>query len=277
MLNRGVSYSMRSVVLKTAFLSILSAYSIFNRCFGFPDPLQGEEKLIAKHLPTDAEKLLYKGREYQLEQLDGTGNKEIIVPYKLKNIENAVFLLVIQYDDNNSKSFKLKGDGESLDRLEFVDINRDSKKEVLLGTKMGKEIFRLTTFAYSDNKINKEFSYPYSRLEVLLNENSDKGTALAFWIRDENNCYKVNVVRWNGIELVEAKDLMKAYFSKVVDYHRNLTLKEKDNAFAWYYLADAQIKAGQKKDALESIARGVALNKDLPTKQDFEALKRKCK
>ncbi|WP_180375381.1 hypothetical protein [Clostridium thermarum] len=38
-----------------------------------------------------------------------------------------------------------------------------------------------------------------------------------------------------------------------------------------------KIKAGRKKDALDSIARGIALNKDRPTNQEFESLKRRCK
>ncbi|WP_163215906.1 hypothetical protein [Clostridium thermarum] len=58
---------MRSAIVKTAFLCVLSAYSVF---YKYPvviqTPLLKEEKLIAKHLPLDAEKLLYNGREYQL-------------------------------------------------------------------------------------------------------------------------------------------------------------------------------------------------------------------
>jgi bla regulator protein BlaR1 len=267
---------MRSLLLYIAFIYVFSTNIVNKSSFNVLTPLLEEERQIAKHLPAEAEKLFYQGVEYLVEQLDGTGNKEIIVPYKMKDIENAIFLLVIQYDDKNSISYKLKGDGESIQRLEIIDINKDSKKEILVGTQMGKELFRLNTFSFNKNGPNKEFSYPYNRLEILDTDDSTKDCAFAFWIEDDNNCYKVNVVRWNGSELVEASDLRRKYFSKVVAYHKELTLKEKDNAFAWYYLADAQIKAGQKKEALVSIAKGVALNKDTPTKQEFEMLKRKC-
>jgi bla regulator protein BlaR1 len=236
-----------------------------------------EEKQILKHLPIEAEKIRFSGMDYILEELDGTGNKEIIVPYKEKDIENAVFLLVINYDDNKSSCYKLKGDGDAVERLEFVDINNDNKKEILLGTQIGTELFRLNVFSYKDGSIDKEFSYSYSKLELLNNKNKEKRTAIALWTKNNGNCYKVAVVRWNGSELVEALDLRKEYFIKVIDYYKELTIKEKDNPLAWYYLADAQIKGGYKKDALTSIAKGVALNKDYPTKQEFEALKIRIK
>jgi len=98
---------------------------------------------------------------------------------------------------------------------------------------------------------------------------------MAFWKRMQQNCFKIELVRWNGKELVEAKDISKKYYLKVVEYYKNLCSLQKDNAWAWYYLAEAQIKTGNKKDAAISIANGVALNKDTPTKQQFEELKSK--
>lgn len=91
----------------------------------------------------------------------------------------------------------------------------------------------------------------------------------------QQNCFKIELVRWNGKELVEAKDISKKYYLKVVEYYKNLCSLQKDNAWAWYYLAEAQIKTGNKKDLAISIANGVALNKDTPTKQQFEELKSK--
>ena len=39
--------------------------------------------------------------------------------------------------------------------------------------------------------------------------------------------------------------------------------------FYWYYVADAQIKAGDKKAALKSIEKGSNLNRGYPSKEDF--------
>lgn len=49
-----------------------------------------------------------------------------------------------------------------------------------------------------------------------------------------------------------------------------------DIGFYWYYLADSQIKAGNKKDALESIDKGLSLNTAYPTKESFNKLKEKA-
>lgn len=267
---------MRHTVLTLVMLRMISLIIGYDNCDFRVTPVLEEEKQISKHLPAEAEVISFTGTEYMKEDLDGDGNKEIVVVYKVKNIEKAVFLLVIAYDNNNSVGYRLKGDGDTVERLEFMDINNCGKKEILFGTNIGGDLFRINVFSYKDSKIGKEFSYTYSKLEFIKTESKDKSTALAFWTRTNDNCYKVSVVRWNGSELVEALDLRKKYFSKVIDYYKELTLKEKDNSFAWYYLADAQIKGGNKKDAMISIAKGVALNKDNPTKQEFEALKKKA-
>lgn len=259
-----------SVITGSILLFLVGSYKVNINA----EPMFKEEKEIAKHLSPEWEKIGFMGAEYLKEQLDGVGNKELIVPFKEKDIEKAVFLLIISYDDNNSISYKLKGDGEFIERLDIVDINKDNKNELLFGTKIGAELFRLNVFSFSKGNISREFSYPYSKFEIL-NGDAEKNAAMAFWVKDSNNCYKVSVVRWNGSELVEALDLRKKYFPKVAQYYGELTIKEKDNAYAWYYLADAQIKSGYKKEALKAIARGVSLNKDYPTKQEFEELKKK--
>lgn len=235
-----------------------------------------EEQYINKHLPSNAEKMLLNKKSYFTEQLDGEGNKEIIVPFKEKDIDKAIFLLIINYDDKGSTAYKVKGEGTSIDRLEFHDVNGDGKKDIVLGTKTGTDLNEITVYSYGKRKIHKEFTYPYNKLEILQ-DSKGSSVIMAFWKRLEHNCFKVELVQWNGKELVEVKDLSKKYFIKVVEYYKNLCSLQKDNAWAWYYLAEAQIKTGNKKDALISIANGVALNRESPTKQQFEQLKSSIK
>ncbi|NLZ48234.1 MAG: hypothetical protein GX895_05490 [Clostridiales bacterium] len=235
-----------------------------------------EEQYINKHLPSKAEKILFKKKNYFTEQLDGKGNKEIIVPFKEKGIDKAIFLLVINYDDTSSTAYKVKGEGSNIERLEFHDINGDGKKDIVLGTRTGMDIHELTVYSHGKNKMHKEFSYSYSKLDIL-EDSKDSSVVMAFWKRGEQNCFKIELVRWNGKELIEAKDLNRKYFAKVVEYYKNLCSLQRDNAWAWYYLADAQIKAGFKEDAAVSIANGVALNKESPSKQQFEQLKSSIK
>lgn len=233
-----------------------------------------EEQYINKHLPSKAEKIILNKKSYFTEQLDGKGNKEIVVPFKEKDIDKAIFLLVINYDDKGSTAYKLKGEGNNIERLEFHDVNGDGKKDIVLGTKAGADLHELTVYSHGKNRMHKEFTYSYSKLEIIQDPKANS-VIMAFWKRMQQNCFKIELVRWNGKELVEAKDISKKYYLKVVEYYKNLCSLQKDNAWAWYYLAEAQIKTGNKKDAAISIANGVALNKDTPTKQQFEELKSK--
>ncbi|HCW03288.1 MAG TPA: hypothetical protein DGK91_01355 [Clostridium sp.] len=259
-------------ILLISFLS--SSMNLINvKSSIFNNPI---EEYINKHLPSKAEKILFNRKNYFTEDLDGKGNKEIIVPFKEKNIDKAIFLLLINYDDKASTAYRVKGEGHSIERLEFHDINGDRKKDIVLGTKTGTDLNELTVYSYGKNKIHKEFSYSYNKLDILQ-DTKDGSVTMAIWNRLEQNCFKIELVRWNGKELVEAKDQTKKYFTKVVEYYKNLCSLQNDNAWAWYYLAEAQIKAGNKKDAAISIANGVALNKEFPTKQQFEELKRSIK
>jgi bla regulator protein blaR1 len=210
--------------------------------------------------------------------LDGDGKNEILGVYRYKDIKNALFLLVLKNVDNRwEKVGTVKGDGYALDVLSFADIDGDGNSDIIFGVKLGSSYSKLNIYLLKERILTKAFSKTYSKLEILdcINSSSKaKKAALAMWVKDTGDAYKIQVVRWNGMELVPAKDLYRSYYSKVVQYYSEKVKEMPEAAFYWYYLADAQGKAGFKKEALKSIAKGISLNKDYPTKQQFEELKR---
>lgn len=260
-------------------MSVIQLFLAFSPCGGYINPSSIQDtdlEQISRRLPQGAEIIQFDNRNYLKSQLDGKGNKEIIIPFRDVNIKNAIFLFIIYKDENINDSCRLKGDGYDIDKLEVLDINGDGKEEILLGTKIGSDLNRLQVFSFNRNRCFKEFSYSYNKYEII-NDNKSKNPAFAFWIKNNGGCYDIEVVRWTGYELIDAPDLYKRYFRKVVDFYKQLSHTQPENPYVWYSLADAQIKIGLKKEALSSIAKGVSLNKELPTKQQFDELKRKIK
>jgi hypothetical protein len=217
------------------------------------------------------EKLVFK------RDIDGDGHKEILAIYKLEKTENVVFLMVIK-DTGGVLSIidSVKGDGFNFDILSFSDVDGDEKEEILLGTTIGEQYRNLYVFKLKDSVVEKLFSTSYSKFEVIENGiygNTTKQAVLALWYRDIEESFKIKTVRWNGMEFIEAKDVHKYYYVKVMNYYADKISKSPNCAHYWFYLAEAQSKCGLKKEALKSISQGVSLDQSYPSKQHFEDLK----
>jgi bla regulator protein BlaR1 len=73
---------------------------------------------------------------------------------------------------------------------------------------------------------------------------------------------------------VNADDQYAEYFREVVvPYDQQLVEQMPGARFAWYYLAEAQVKARMPQEALQSIEQGLSLNIDYPSTYEFEQLK----
>ncbi len=264
-------------ILKTAGYLILFVNLIYSTIFGTKinmlNHTEAELDQIRKYIPENAEIIQIAEKNFLKVQIDSS-REELIAAFKDPNIKNAVFLEIIC---GNNQVFRLKGDGTDISSVEAVDVVGNGNKEILMGTNIGNDINRLNVFSFDGSKFSKEFTYSYSKYELISeNKNSEKAV-FAFWLKNRGGFYDIDIVRWNGSELVPVSTLYKRYYPKVVDYYKQAAKTEGNNAYVWYGLADAQIKAGFKKDALISIGNGVALNQPFPTKQQFDELKRKIK
>jgi tetratricopeptide (TPR) repeat protein len=101
----------------------------------------------------------------------------------------------------------------------------------------------------------------------------DGRVEMALWIHDTGEAYRVHVYRWKQGKLVPALDVYPYYFKKVAAYYQRKTEENPFGAFYWYYLADAQFKAGWHRQALKSIEEAFRLNPGEPWLKALNELK----
>lgn len=87
---------------------------------------------------------------------------------------------------------------------------------------------------------------------------------LAIWVHDTGEAYKVDVYRFEENKLVLAKDVYPYYFKRVEDYYERL-LQSNDFSYYWYYLAEAQKKAGDLEQFMISINKALAFSEPYPS------------
>jgi hypothetical protein len=206
--------------------------------------------------------------------LDKDGNLEAVIPYKLLN---DYYLMVLKnYDGQWRSVFSIKGKGVGINYLDYVDFDNSGVKDIVVGWQIGSIWSELNIFtwkAYGLKRIVKDMNY--SILQIFSVQDSNRKD-FAIWQHDTGEAYKIEVFGIDGDKVFVDKDIYKDYFKMVVRYYEKKVKEMPDAAFYWYYLADAQIKAGEDKEALKSIDKGLNLNMEYPSKAAFLALKAKA-
>lgn len=218
-----------------------------------------------------------------LKDLDNDGRDEIITAYRLAEEtsgedEKMSILVLKEKGQNWVKVLDEPGAGIKLDAALTADLDGDGKQEVLLGRRIGETAAQLSVYEWSNNgldKISREDIY-YSKLDVV-NVQGNSRQDIAVWQHDTGEAYIVDVLKWNKGTFIQDEENYRGYFKEVVvPYYEEKVKAVPDTGFYWYYLADAQIKAGDKKDALKSIDKGLQLNTGYPSPENFNKLKEKA-
>jgi hypothetical protein len=116
---------------------------------------------------------------------------------------------------------------------------------------------------------------PYHMMELL----SNKKIGIAVWQRYIADTYFVDVLKWNGKNLILDEELYSSYYPEIEKFYKD-KISNMDAWFYWYTLADAQIKANLFDKATKSIQKGTTLAKlsSLPeVVENFEQLSDKLK
>ncbi|MMZ56468.1 hypothetical protein D1872_183610 [compost metagenome] len=87
---------------------------------------------------------------------------------------------------------------------------------------------------------------------------------IALWKHDTGDAFEVDVFTWDGTKLAPAPEAYPYYFKKVVQYYEQKVKEMPDAAFYWYYLADAQVKAGQPESGIKSIEKALSIKRAHP-------------
>lgn len=229
---------------------------------------------VNKIIPKDARIINPENPEgskgIQLKDIDGDGNGEAIVLYKLNGADGHAGFLVLKQDSNNkwNKIMDYRSDGSDVNYLNIANVTGNENGDIIIGWQMGSTANGLDLFTWKNKKLEKVASSYYSKIEVseMADKNGNKNgkNDVALWVHDTGEAYIIDVLKWDGSRLVSDTDAYPYYFKTVVPYYEQKIKELPGAAFYWYYLADAQIKAGDSKNALNSINEGLALKKKSP-------------
>ncbi|NEU29242.1 tetratricopeptide repeat protein [bacterium LRH843] len=196
--------------------------------------------------------------------LDWDGKNELLVTYQLKGTSSEAGVIVLkQEQDEWKKVWEQKGLGYDFTYAGFADITGDGKEELLIGWTIGASAGSiLEIYEWSEKSFTKLSSLSYNKLELFEvkdTELEDRNTRLATWQKDTGDVFMVDVYKWDGVELIQDKQSYPLYFPEVINYYQQKLTMDPQPLY-WYYLADAQLKAGKFEDAIESAEQGLELN-----------------
>ncbi len=230
--------------------------------------------IVSEFLPPNAEIInpqnVQEQRGIQLKDINGDGKAEIIALYKVKGNEEQHRLIVLQEEEGKgwSKLLDYRAEGYTADFFKFADITNDGKDDILIGWRLGGTTCGLDIFTWKDNQLKKIASDYYSKIELGTvtepNKKQDDRVTIALWKHDTGDAFEVDVFTWDGTKLAPAPEAYPYYFKKVVQYYEQKVKEMPDAAFYWYYLADAQVKAGQPESGIKSIEKALSIKRAHP-------------
>jgi len=234
---------------------------------------------IERYLPPMAEivllKMPYKSPAVGMADLDGDGVIELVGAYYW---QGEVYIIVLKCSYNDwYVADTIKGKGYNITYFGVAPIISRKENNLIVGWQVGAIWSDLSVYEWTNKGLkdlingNKYFS----RIEVediKGTQGSDGLYELALWSHDTGDAYKVDIYRWMNGKLILASDLYSQYFKRVANYYHKL-LEKKDSTTYWYYLADAQIKTGNTKEALKSIDRALGYEYPYPSKEELVSLK----
>ncbi|HKA56717.1 MAG TPA: hypothetical protein VKJ47_23990 [Candidatus Binatia bacterium] len=138
----------------------------------------------------------------------------------------------------------------------------------IIGASAGNE---LEVYSWKDDTLEKLASTGYHELAWLPPRQGRRG--LAAREKDTGLAFMVKTLHLGERGWVNADEQYPEYFREVVVPYDQSLVEQMPGALAWYYLAEAQVKAKMPQEALASIEKGLSLNLSYPETYRFEQLK----
>jgi hypothetical protein len=237
-------------------------------------------QLVRARLPKDAQLMtIDQGGSSQpavyAADLDGDGLLEIAAVYRY---QGELYLIVLKHSGNRWEvAAQTKGKGYQVTVLMAAPVTGRSSSELIVGWQTGSIWSTLSIYELTKEGLREvppdNVSFSYLEVEDMPSSVGwDQRAELVLWIHDTGEAYNVKVVRWRDGQLVPAPDVYPYYYPRVVQYYEHEVRMHPDYSFYWYYLADAQLKAGMPQAAAESIRQGLSLNHAYPSEEMWKEL-----
>lgn len=239
-------------------------------------------QLVLSHLPSTATVINIEGplphQAIYIGDLTGDEIPEISVVYK---VNEELYLMVLVFTDQEWKvAARIKGHGYGLTLLTSGPILHNDRKSLLIGWQIGAVRSKLSIYKWEDGKFIDAApeDLSYSSIEIINipgisggNQTSD----IALWIHDTGEAYRVEVLHFREGKFVPAWDVYPYYFVNVVRYYERKTEEHPNYPLYWYYLADAQYRAGMLPAALQSIHKNLLFQNPYPSRKEIQQLQSK--
>ncbi|TBL72477.1 WG repeat-containing protein [Paenibacillus thalictri] len=237
-------------------------------------------QIVQANLPPGAE-LMTVGRTQPrpavyAADLDRDGAMELAAVYKLNG---EMYVTILKKGWNAwMPAATAKGQGYAVTDLTAAPIVYPGLNNLIVGWQVGAIWSKLSVYEWTRDGLKdiapSDLYYSFMEVEHMPG-GAKRGTSeIALWIHDTGEAYKVEVIRWQNGGFVPAPDVYPYYFQKVARYYERMTRQHPDYPFYWYYLADAQFKAGQKKGALWSVKKALSFDQPYPSREALLELQR---
>lgn len=209
--------------------------------------------------------------------LNGDREPEIAAIYRYGE---ALYLLVLRSTAEGWQALvNERGPGYGVTLLSSAPVTSAARNNLLIGWQMGAIWSQLAIYEWEPSGLRSVLKEPltYSYIEVLdlVGPGGRDGLSeLALWTHDTGEAYRVELLRWHGDSFVSAPDAEPVYFRKVAGYYEHMVQLHPDYAFYWYYLADAQRRAGLPQAALQSVRKAMNFPQPYPSREELEQLQR---
>lgn len=206
-----------------------------------------------------------------LADIDGDQMDELIGAYRY---EQQNYIILLKKHDNQWLPLKhIDGKGNGISDLRVAPVTENWVNTLIVGWRIDNMRSQLDLLQWTNGGIIRlpTNNVIYSKLEVEDMPDyygKDGQYELAIWVHDTGDAYKVDVYRFSEGELVRAKDVYPYYFKKVAAYYEKL-LQTNDFSYYWYYLSDAQRKAGNLEQNLTSIDKALSFRSPYPSKEQL--------
>ncbi|WP_179281038.1 WG repeat-containing protein [Paenibacillus sp. XY044] len=243
---------------------------------------QSPVQLVGTHLPEGAELVTMSTPAGQpaviAEDLTGDRVPEISAVYRLND---ALYLLVLTFSGGAWRTMaRIQGPGYGVTLLTAAPVTKPGRNNLLVGWQIGSIWSKLSVYEWTEhglaNVAPAEMSYSYIDVSDWPGPGGPDGQAeLALWIHDTGEAYRTEVLRWRDGGFHPAQDVYPAYYPEVARYYERMTESYPDYPFYWYYLAEAQYRAGIPQAALHSVRRALGFAQPYPSREVLLTLERK--
>lgn len=209
--------------------------------------------------------------------IDGDGIEEILCGYKSK--ENQYLSMFREVDGRLNHIDTILGEGYDISDLVISKLKPKGGQNILVGWRIGSIWSVLDILEFKNNKFSKLLTgdkINYSKLELVEFDNKRSGISdIALWSHETGEAYRVQLYSFRGEVLEKTNKYDREYFSKVVDYYRQLIDRTRETPQYLYFLIDAQYRCGKKKEALINLNKAIKHPNPYPSLDELRRLRKK--